>query len=424
MHEARCAVAILPAGDGDAARLLRSLASAKAHGTGDLKEIVALPVHPGDARAALEAAAEAAEAEGFDWLLAVNAAETLSPDIFVKATPALRLHDAVWGAAGVATLANPDPKVERATRLAAQDPPTFFHAALRWWIGPSHFVRPAAAFRALNSADTSAWYADYMIALWKGVSAYKTAQRLTLFHDALPPVPGDVKARLVERLAAEPVFMTVTLDGQALRLPYTGLNPVIEREQMRGLFFEAEELRFLAGRLPRGLRIADVGANTGNHTVYLAGVMAAERVVPIEPDPRAAAALRAAVTENALSNVDLSRLGVAAGADTAMLRAVPSATAGLGAMHFVPDPLGSVPQRRLDELLDGPIDFLKIDVEGMEMAVLAGAAGLVSRYRPHLYIEVVDESIAEFMDWADRNRYHVEKLFPDKTHCNYFLSAD
>ena len=76
--------------------------------------------------------------------------------------------------------------------------------------------------------------------------------------------------------------------GKVLSLPYTGLNPVIEREQMRGLFFEAEELAFLADRLPRGLRIVDVGANTGNHTLFFASVMQAE----IGHSDRAASARR------------------------------------------------------------------------------------------------------------------------------------
>jgi hypothetical protein len=108
----------------------------------------------------------------------------------------------------------------------------------------------------------------------------------------------------------------------------------------------------------------------------------------------------------------------------AFLRPVPSLTAGLGATHFVEDPEGPVRQWPLDELVKTPVDLVKIDAEGMEMAVLAGAAGLIAKSRPYLYVEVVDESVAEFMDWADRNRYHIEKLFPDKTHCNYFLAAD
>ena len=67
--------------------------------------------------------------------------------------PALRVYDAVWGGAALAAPEGaPPPKLERITRLAAQDFPGFFHAALRWWIGPAHFVRPALALDALLRA--------------------------------------------------------------------------------------------------------------------------------------------------------------------------------------------------------------------------------------------------------------------------------
>ena len=190
---------------------------------------------------------------------------------------------------------------------------------------------------------------------------------------------------------------------------------------MRGLFFEEEELRFLAGRLPRGLRIVDAGANTGNHTLFFATAMQAETVIPIEPLPRAVAAIRATVKENRLTNVDLSCLGVAIGASPGKLRAVPSSTAGLGATHFVPDPAGGIPRRTLDALVSGRVDLIKIDVEGMEMEALAGASELIAVQHPILYVEVVDANVAEFMRWADAHEYVVEKLFPDKTHCNYLL---
>jgi len=230
-----------------------------------------------------------------------------------------------------------------------------------------------------------------------------------------------VRDRLIQHLEHEPVFMPVDWNGRTLYLPYTGLNPVIEREQMRGLFFEHEELRFLAGRLPRGLRIVDAGANTGNHTLFFAAAMEASHVIPLEPIPRAAAAIRATAENNALSNVDLSHLGVAVGAETARLRAIPSQTAGLGAMHLVPDPAGEIRAAPLDALLAGSIDFLKIDVEGMEMETLAGAEKLIARHRPGIYIEVLDTGISGFMSWVDANSYRIEKVFPDKTHCNYLL---
>lgn len=422
MAKARCALAVLPAEGGDSERLLGSLEQAKAAGLGDLAGVEVLDVGlTGSVPEALAKAAAEASRRGFDWLLAVSAAETLAPDIFVKAAPALRLHDVVWGGAALGAVADPLPKVERITRLAAQDLPGLFHAALRWWIGPTHFVRPALAAEAAHAAQGSQTYADYLYFLWTTGRAYKTAQALTLFPDGVPPVADADRAKLVEILEREPAFMPVHFGGSTFRLPYTGLNPVIEREQMRGLFFEHAELEFLASRLPRGLRIVDVGANTGNHTVFFAGVMEAESVIPVEPVPRAVAALRAAVAENRLANVDLSCLGRAIGAAEGTLRAVPSVTAGLGATHFVSDPAGDVPRVTLDSLISGPVDFLKIDVEGMEMQALSGAARIIAANRPVLYLEVLDTAVAAFMQWADGNAYRVEKLFPDKAHCNYLL---
>jgi FkbM family methyltransferase len=260
-----------------------------------------------------------------------------------------------------------------------------------------------------------------MLNLWGQGRAYKTAQCLTHFHAPLPELSEAERAWFIRSLEIKPVFAPVQYGGKILKLPYTGLNPVIEREQMRGLFFEAEELAYLAETLPRGLRIVDVGANTGNHTLFFAAVMAAESVIPIEPLPRAGAAIRAVVAENGLGNVDVSLLGRAVGAGEGLLRAIPSQTAGLGATHFVPDPAGEVPVVRLDSLPLGKVDFIKIDAEGMEMQVLAGAATIIAAQHPVLYVEVVDEGIGEFMSWVDRNGYRVEKLFPDKTHCNYLL---
>jgi FkbM family methyltransferase len=173
--------------------------------------------------------------------------------------------------------------------------------------------------------------------------------------------------------------------------------------------------------LPGGLRIVDVGANTGNHTLFFAAFMDAELVTPIEPLPRAASAIRAMVRENRLGNVDLSLLGCALGSERGALRPVLSQTAGLGATHFEADPSGTVPVAPLDQVISGRVDLIKIDAEGMEMQVLAGAAGTIATQHPLLYVEVVDEGVAEFMQWVDGNGYRVEKLFPDKTHCNYLL---
>lgn len=415
----RLAVTVLPAERGDPARALRSVGDARAVGEGDFVHVEAFDPELGEAHDSLAAAAARAQREGFDVLLAINSDETLAPDAFVKLQPPLRLHEAVWGGAALATGDGSAPKLERITRLAAQTLPAFFHAAFRWWIGRTHFVRPKAAIEALSPASNG--LVGYMERLWRRGAAYKTAQCLTHIHGPLRELAEADRAALIASLEADPVFMPVYFGGRRLELPYTGLNPVIEREQMRGLFFEQEELAFLAERLPAGLRIVDVGANTGNHTLFFAGILQAENVQPIEPLPRAAAALRAMVERNALTNVDLSQLGIAVGAGHGRLRAAAPTTAGLGATHFVVDAGGDTPLAPLDALVRDRVDFVKIDAEGMEMQVLAGAAELVAAQHPLLFIEVVDEMVGPFMRWVDQTGYRVERVFPDKTHCNYFL---
>jgi FkbM family methyltransferase len=149
--------------------------------------------------------------------------------------------------------------------------------------------------------------------------------------------------------------------------------------------------------------------------------MEAERVIPVEPHPRAVSAIKAMAARNGLSNVDLSCLGCAVGAQAGRLRLVPSETAGLGATHAVPDRQGTAPCVPIDALLPGRVDFLKLDVEGMELEALAGGASLIARFRPAIYVEVLDRLIGEFLGWVDRNGYRIEKVFPDKTHCNYLL---
>jgi hypothetical protein len=59
----------------------------------------------------------------------------------------------------------------------------------------------------------------------------------------------------------------------------------------------------------------------------------------------------------------------------------------------------------------------------MEMEVLAGAERLLARERPTLFVEVADGTAAAFLAWTDCHGYRIEKLFPDKRHCNFVLVA-
>jgi FkbM family methyltransferase len=183
---------------------------------------------------------------------------------------------------------------------------------------------------------------------------------------------------------------------------------------------ELEELRKL---VKPGARVIDVGANTGNHTIFFAGPMKAAMVTPFEPLPVASKALRASVLRNELKNVDLSHLGIGVGDQAGRARLVFSAQGGLGATSLEPDPAGEIGVTTLDSVISGSVDFLKIDVEGMEMRVLAGAQNLINQSKPLIFIEIANRNTTAFMTWVNGAGYEVRRIFTDKGHANYLISS-
>ena len=66
----------------------------------------------------------------------------------------------------------------------------------------------------------------------------------------------------------------------------------------------------------------------------------------------------------------------------------------------------------LDELhFKGAISFFKIDVEGMELEVLAGAEQIISRWRPTIAVEVIKYNENKFWTWLNQHNYVVIDIF-------------
>ena len=143
---------------------------------------------------------------------------------------------------------------------------------------------------------------------------------------------------------------------------------------------EVPDMAFMVNLLRPGELLLDIGANIGSYTV-LAATVAQARVIAFEPHPRTAAALERNVAHNRLGErVDVRRVALSDADGEGAL------TDGLDAMNYlvVGDP-GSgvtcpVPLRTLDgEVGDAAPTMLKIDVEGHEDKVLAGAARVLAQ---------------------------------------------
>ena len=183
-------------------------------------------------------------------------------------------------------------------------------------------------------------------------------------------------------------------------------NDPIQRNHRRGQFYEQRELRALASIFPKGGTFLDIGANIGNHTLFAALFLEAGRVIPVEPNQRAYNLLVNNVIVNGLRDtVDLSCLGVGVSDERSGGFAMERRDRNLGAARMIAGQ-GDLEVFRADALFaEETPDFIKIDVEAMELKALAGLTGLLARCRPLIMVEVDNENDAAFEIWMHENGY-------------------
>ncbi len=198
------------------------------------------------------------------------------------------------------------------------------------------------------------------------------------------------------------------IEGREVTFATNMLRDPIQRRHRKGKFFEAEELGLMARYLPEGGTFVDIGANVGNHTIYAGLFLAARRIIPIEPNPLACRLLMLNIVLNGLSDqIVFDHIGVGAADVASDGFAMTERRKNLGASRMVAGE-GDIRTVRPDEVLrDETPDFIKIDVEGMEMDVLRGLQKTIRRCRPVLLVECDRENIHDFADWRLANGFQI-----------------
>lgn len=138
----------------------------------------------------------------------------------------------------------------------------------------------------------------------------------------------------------------------------------------------------------------DVGASGGVYTSRLAALV--PEVLAIEPNPELCRVLRRAkypnvqIVEAAVSNrLGTSKLYIPLRKDG--VRSLPCATLEpLDQLH--PSETIEVRVIRLAEYVNIPIGFVKIDIEGHELAALQGALDVFVKHRPNAVVEIEDDA--------------------------------
>lgn len=205
-----------------------------------------------------------------------------------------------------------------------------------------------------------------------------------------------------------------------LRLPFGAWwlaeRSALDEKLMHGTFEEVE-LRFVASYLERGMTVLDIGAHHGLYTLLAAEKAGKEgRVVAFEPSEREGQRLEKHLRLNRCKNVCVLpyALGAERGERDFFLAEGPQDFCNSLRPPDVADAVGQtqVQMRQLDQVLDElgmpRIDFVKLDVEGGELDVLAGAERLLQRRpRPVMLVEVEDRRTRP---WGYRAKEIVEKL--------------
>jgi FkbM family methyltransferase len=150
-----------------------------------------------------------------------------------------------------------------------------------------------------------------------------------------------------------------------------------------------------------GSTALDVGANIGNHAIYLSRCF--KRILCFEPCPIVLERLRQNIRLNRISNLEIHPVGLSNRAGSFPFHLNESS---LGSSGFVTDATGtstiSLPVVIGDEYLESvglsSLDFIKVDVESHEPEVFAGLKRTIARYRPVIAFEYYGQN-------SDRQRF-------------------
>ncbi len=202
----------------------------------------------------------------------------------------------------------------------------------------------------------------------------RSAARLPVVRDVLSVGwrRGLVPAPAAPAIAPLPTGSTIECD----------LTDHTQRKMWLGIH-ELEETGVVCRVVHTGDTVVDVGAHIGWYTVVAGDLVGPSgRVVAIEPFPESYAALERNVARNGLRQVTAVRFAASDRSCTTTLgRQAGSDSGSVTIGHRGVEGLTDVETRRLDDALRdvGPVRLLKVDVEGHEAQVLAGADQLLRR---------------------------------------------
>ena len=172
-------------------------------------------------------------------------------------------------------------------------------------------------------------------------------------------------------------------------------------------FTETDELEMIRKHVGPVDSIAEIGCLVGNHSVYFLKFLTPRRLKVIDASKTSLEHAKTNLEMNLESSrrleVDFVHSAVGNRADT---------------LTFFGE---RVPLNALDTLLQEPFDFLKIDVDSMELEALEGAKNYLMHHKPKVMIEVLHILKTPFEDFLETIGYHIVDQVDTKEYSNYLI---
>lgn len=176
---------------------------------------------------------------------------------------------------------------------------------------------------------------------------------------------------------------------------------------------EPDELALTCTFIGPGASIVEIGALVGNHTVFFLKNLAPRRIQVFEANPKAIPV----VERNIVLNLD-----PAAGQTFRPHTQVTNAFVGGDEQTTMAFAGATVPSVSLSKAGIDAVDFIKIDVDGAELAVLAGAEALLATHRPKIMLEVNAVTRRDAEEWLAGRGYRIDREIEQSGYSNLFLS--
>ncbi len=172
-------------------------------------------------------------------------------------------------------------------------------------------------------------------------------------------------------------------------------------------FTEKEELKMIRDHVGKVSSVAEIGCLVGNHSVFFLKNLSPKRMTIIDASSTslAHAKINLDLNQDIQNPVDIDFVHSAVGDKEYTL-------------SFFNE---SVTVKPIDNLLKEPFDFIKIDVDSMEMEALEGASNYMKTHHPKIMIEVLHQLKKPFEEYLEKVDYTIIAQHDRSQYSNYLI---